>query len=247
MSGVLSGSKMEVPYIEILIKFLNIYLESYAWRMDHYYEIQKFVFKLTDIILGTTEDCRYIRGIRCPKLYSLVNRDSVLFQDIEFHLKPNRITATIEMNTFDEKVGMSVSDEVEWTLPPVQLSETEKPENVDVVYADNKWKSEAWVVVPLIIEFFTSPSGERVEVLNNRVLFEINLRDLVHAHVCPSKEKIEELIKYYFDGRVLYNYLPLFVEVIYMIISPEGTEVKEDFDKDVRKIIEVLTRYVQAE
>jgi hypothetical protein len=115
-----------------------------------------------------------------------------------------------------------------------------------LTFFDERWRSEALVFIPLIIEFFTFNSVKEIHVKNNGDLFEKNIFDLIRSHLCPSKERLEELILYYFN-EMDETYRKLFVEAIYTIMYMEEKAVKKDFSVDVKKISEILTQYVQSE
>lgn len=243
--GEFLGKVMNFSFVEILIKFLNLYLIAYDWRMENYTELQKFIFNLKDILLGTTTDYKYITDVLCPKLYALVDRDSVMYTNLTVKLEENKITSTVEMNTFDDKLVVDRTEEMEWSFPPLEIIVKEKPENVDLVYTSQIWKSEAWVLLPLLINFFIFIPGPNPELRNNVDLFAKTIRECIDSHICPSIEKVIELIDYCFKN-ILLDYKEIFTKIIYTILySPEGT-VKENFNVDVRKIVEILNQYVQA-
>lgn len=245
IDGDFLGETTRISFVEILIKFLNLYLTSYPWRMENYAELQKFIFRLKDVQLGLTADYRYVTDMLCPKLYALVDRDSVSYTNLSVKLEENNITSTVEMNTFEERVVVEKREGVEWSFPPMQVVETEKPEGVSLIYTDQRWKSEAWVILPLIINFFTFIPGSHPELKNGADLFEKTIRDLVDSHICPSIGKVGELVDYCF-GHVLFDYREIFTTIIHTVLYSPEEAVKVDFDADVRAILGILIQYVQA-
>lgn len=235
-------------YVDILSRFLAVYLQAYPWRMENFKELQKFYIRLNDIKVGTTPDLKYVQDVLCPKLYAVADKDSVNYSNIEITLEPNKITTVMETADMDKRIQWTEAQETDWSFPEVDVTTTPKPENINLIYVNYKWKSEAYLMISLFTEFFTQTLLNYARKDIHRNMFEKNMIDLIESHICPTKEKIKGLVLHYFTymGR-RESFVNLFVEVIHTILySPEGT-VKEEFDVDVRKIIEILNQYVQAE
>lgn len=230
----------------------------YPWRMEHFTNIQKFYIRTKDVIIGLTRDLQYIQDVSCPKLYALIDRDSLNYQNIQITLTGNTIAASLEFNSPDGKHVTTLSENFDLDLP-INLNSEEIPENTKALYGNYAWKSEMIILTPLIIQFFTPiiqdlfafPVSQdkitpRAEVQNNRDSFMNALRRLIDGHICPSREKVAELVGYYFDSPLSESFQTLFIDVIYTIMhSPDGSP-KENFRDDVVRIVEILNQYEQS-
>lgn len=238
---------MDVSYVRFTVikKWLKEYINSYSWRMENFSSIQKFIFHTRDIYLGVTNDLRYIQDLLCPKLYAYVDTESVDYKGVGFSMKGDEISLSAFMNLGGEKVSITETEKIPMPDSFYNYTFTENTEGVQQMYVTGVWKSEALVILPLLVEFFTLEYKEDI-INTNRESFTNVIVELIKQHLKLPREKISELIDYYFADLTLPELKELFVDVIYIYLNPIDEELRNDFKDDAERMMEVFNQYEQS-